>query len=76
MALCPRCQQILLRSQAGWHELLNHALQVPAEERAALAGELIESLRHGVNPENAAQWATEIRDRVATLECGETRSSP
>lgn len=52
------------------HQLLNEALRLTEEERAALAGELIQSLEHEVDPDAEAAWSTEIRTRVERVEAG------
>jgi putative addiction module component (TIGR02574 family) len=51
-------------------ELLNHALKLPPEARAALADSLIDSLDTEVD-ENAEQvWRNEITLRVRDLDSG------
>jgi putative addiction module component (TIGR02574 family) len=50
--------------------LLAEALQLPDEERAALAGELIQSLDHEVDPDAEAAWSAEIRARLAEVDAG------
>lgn len=50
--------------------LLAEALQLPDEERAALAGELIQSLDHEVDPDAEAAWSAEIRARLAQYDAG------
>jgi putative addiction module component (TIGR02574 family) len=50
--------------------LLAEALQLPDEERAALAGELIQSLDHQVDPDAEAAWSAEIRARLAQVDGG------
>jgi len=50
--------------------LLTEALQLPAEERAALAGELIQSLDDQVDPDAEAAWSTEIRRRLDRVDTG------
>jgi putative addiction module component len=44
-------------------QLLAEALRLSDEERAALAGELIQSLDHDVDPDAEAAWSEEIRAR-------------
>lgn len=51
-------------------ELLAEALQLSDEERAALAGELIQSLDAEVDPDAEAAWAEEIRRRVDLIQAG------
>lgn len=50
--------------------LLAEALQLPDEERAALAGELIQSLDHDVDPDAEAAWSVEIRARLEQVDAG------
>lgn len=50
--------------------LLAEALQLPDEERAALAGELIQSLDHEVDPDAEAAWSAEIRARLEQVDAG------
>ncbi len=50
--------------------LLAEALQLSDEERAALAGELIQSLDHEVDADAEAAWSTEIRARLEQLDAG------
>jgi putative addiction module component (TIGR02574 family) len=57
-------------------QLLVEALRLPEEERAALAGELLDSLDSDVDPEAEAAWAAEIRARVSDVESGRARTVP
>jgi putative addiction module component (TIGR02574 family) len=57
-------------------QLLLEALRLPEEERAALAGELLESLDTEVDPDAEAAWAAEIRARVAEVESGRAKTVP
>ena len=57
-------------------QLLDEALQLPPEERAALAGELIQSLDTEIDDEAEAAWSAEIRKRVERLEAGLARTIP
>jgi putative addiction module component (TIGR02574 family) len=57
-------------------QLLVEALRLPEEERAALAGELIESLETEVDPDAEAAWSVEIRKRVDELNAGRARTIP
>ncbi len=57
-------------------QLLLEALRLPEEERAALAGELIESLDTEVDPDAEAAWAAEIRARVSEVESGHAKTVP
>jgi putative addiction module component (TIGR02574 family) len=49
--------------------VLSQALELPAEERAALVDELIQSLEEG-EPDIAAVWVAEARDRLAAYRSG------
>jgi putative addiction module component (TIGR02574 family) len=55
-------------------QLLVEALRLPDEERAALAGELIDSLDSEVDPDAEAAWATEIRSRLSALQAGRAKT--
>ncbi len=57
-------------------QLLVEALRLTDEERAALAGELIDSLDSEVDPDAEAAWAAEIRTRVNDLEAGRATTIP
>ena len=57
-------------------QLLVEALGLSEEERAALAGELLESLDTEVDPDAEAAWAAEIRTRVAEIESGRAKTVP
>ena len=57
-------------------QLLDQALELPVEERATLAGWLIESLE-GEAPEGVeAAWRLEIEQRIAELETGDISTVP
>ena len=51
-------------------DLLSEVLDLPLEERAKLAAELLEGLRDTEDDVEAA-WAVEIRERVAAARAGE-----
>jgi putative addiction module component (TIGR02574 family) len=51
-------------------QLLAEALRLSDEERAALAGELIQSLEREVDSEAEAAWSAEIRSRLERVEAG------
>jgi putative addiction module component (TIGR02574 family) len=57
-------------------QLLDEALRLSAEERAALAGELIESLDEQVDPDAEAAWSAEIRARLERVDAGEVTTVP
>lgn len=50
--------------------LLAEALRLPDEERAAIAGELIQSLDHEVDADAEAAWSAEIHTRLAQVDAG------
>ncbi|HEV8132342.1 MAG TPA: addiction module protein [Acidobacteriota bacterium] len=56
--------------------LLAEALQLPPEQRAALAGELIQSLDSQVDEEAEAAWSAEIRRRLERLDSGLAKTVP
>jgi putative addiction module component (TIGR02574 family) len=51
-------------------DVLLEALRLPAEERAAIAGELIQSLDTDVDDDAEAAWSAEIRARLEKVEAG------
>jgi putative addiction module component (TIGR02574 family) len=55
-------------------QLLLEALQLLPEERAALAGELIESLETEVDPDAEAAWSAEIRARLDRVDAGTAKT--
>ena len=57
-------------------QLLAEALRLSAEERAALAGELIQSLDRDVDPDAEAAWSEEIRARLERLDAGTAKTIP
>lgn len=57
-------------------QLLTEALQLSDEERAALAGELIQSLDREVDSDAEAAWAEEIRARIDRLDVGTAKTIP
>jgi putative addiction module component (TIGR02574 family) len=56
--------------------LLNDAMQLPAEQRAALAAALIESLDPDVDEEAEAAWSVEIARRLREVEGGQVKTIP
>jgi putative addiction module component (TIGR02574 family) len=55
--------------------LIDEALRLPADARAALAGELLESLDgEKVDADREAAWAGEIRNRLDAWERGEDKA--
>lgn len=57
-------------------KLLETALNLPVEARAALAGSLIESLDDSVDEGAEAAWADEIARRIAELDSGKAKTVP
>jgi putative addiction module component (TIGR02574 family) len=53
-------------------DLLQEAMKLPPEARAALAGSLLESLDAEVDAEAEAAWAGEIERRLREIEQGTT----
>jgi putative addiction module component (TIGR02574 family) len=56
--------------------LLNAALRLSPEERAALAGELIQSLEADVDADAEAAWSAEIRSRLSRVDAGQATTIP
>ena len=63
-------------AQSDANDLLQRALQLPANERLALASELLESVEGPENSEWAAAWAAELDRRVKELENGTAKTIP
>ena len=57
-------------------ELLEKALKLPVEARAALAGSLIESLDETIDEDAEAAWADEIGRRIRELHSGKAKTVP
>jgi putative addiction module component (TIGR02574 family) len=55
-------------------QLLAEALQLSPEERAALAGELIQSLETDVDADAEAAWSAEIRARLDRVDAGRAKT--
>ena len=58
------------------NELLKKALTLSAEERAALAGSLLESLDTTVDESSEKAWAAEIARRIEDLDSGKAKTVP
>jgi hypothetical protein len=56
------------------HDVFQQALELPLDERAKLAAELLESL-HDTEEQVDAAWAAEIRERAAAVQAGELEST-
>ena len=57
-------------------ELLREAAELPENERAELAGRLLETLESEHEEGVEAAWAEEIERRVRQLDAGEVRTIP
>jgi putative addiction module component (TIGR02574 family) len=57
-------------------QLLVEALRLSDEERAALAGELIQSLDTEVDRDAEAVWSAEIRARLDRIDAGTATTIP
>jgi putative addiction module component (TIGR02574 family) len=57
-------------------QLLFEALRLSEEERAALAGELIQSLEREVDAGAEAAWSAEIRARLDRVDAGTATTIP
>jgi putative addiction module component (TIGR02574 family) len=55
-------------------DLLTEALELPLDDRAKMAAELLESL-DATEPEVETAWAAEIERRVAAARAGELEST-
>ena len=55
-------------------QLLVEALRLSDEERAALAGELIQSLETEVDADAEAAWSAEIRARLERVDGGRAKT--
>jgi putative addiction module component (TIGR02574 family) len=57
-------------------ELLQKALSLSKEERAELAGSLLESLDASVDQAAEAAWNEEIARRIEDLDSGKAKTTP
>lgn len=57
-------------------EILNEALKLPADARAALAGTLIDSLDDSVDADAESAWETEIARRLREIDEGKVKLIP
>jgi putative addiction module component (TIGR02574 family) len=57
-------------------KLLAEALKLPAEDRAAVAGQLLRSLDEQVDEDAEGAWIDEIGRRVAQLDSGTVEAVP
>jgi putative addiction module component (TIGR02574 family) len=56
--------------------ILNEALKLPAEARAALAGTLFDSLDESIDPDAESAWETEIALRLKEIDGRKVRLLP
>ena len=63
-------------AQSSADEIRRRALELPVDERLALATELIDSVEGPEDPEWAAAWAAELDRRVGDLEQGTAKAIP
>jgi putative addiction module component (TIGR02574 family) len=57
-------------------KILEDALRLPQEARAAVAGRLIESLDGDVDEDSEATWSAEIARRLSEIDSGAVRTVP
>jgi len=57
-------------------KLLEEALKLPLEVRAALAGSLLDSLDETVDEDLEQAWALEIARRLEEIQSGKVRAVP
>jgi len=58
------------------NDLLEEAMKLPAEARAALAGSLLESLDEAIDEDSEAAWSKELEARIRELDSGTVRPVP
>jgi putative addiction module component (TIGR02574 family) len=58
------------------NEILEEALMLPAEARAAIAGSLLDSLDDVVDEQAEALWSAEIERRIAEIDSGQVQLIP
>ncbi len=68
------CSRIFYGMADDLKQLLEKALMLPAEARAALAGSLLDSLDQEVDSDVEAAWSDEIADRVSELDSGKVQT--
>ena len=57
-------------------KVLKDALRLPVEARAALAGQLIESLDDSIDEDAEVAWSKEIASRIDDLNRGKVKAVP
>ncbi len=63
-------------AQSNANDLPARALALPADERLALANQLIDSVEGPEDPEWTAAWAKELDRRVKELDSGAAKPIP
>lgn len=59
-----------------FNEIFRDAAELSEQDRATLAGLLIESLEGEPDPDVEAAWAAEIERRIAELDAGNVKTIP
>jgi putative addiction module component (TIGR02574 family) len=72
----PSCACYIAGMGADAAKLLDEALSLPAEARAALAASLIDSLDQTIDPDAEAAWSKEITKRLKELDEGLVQTIP
>ena len=57
-------------------DLLDEAMKLPPEARAAIAGTLLESLDNKIDEDCEAAWSKELEGRIRELDSGAVRPVP
>lgn len=65
-----------MSEMADLKKILERALELPDEARAALAAELLGSLEEDVDEDAEAQWSQEIASRLRELDSGAVKAVP
>ncbi len=60
--------------KSGTKKLLEEALKLPDQARAALAGSLLESFDKTVDPDAEYAWSEEIRRRLREIDSGKVKT--
>jgi putative addiction module component (TIGR02574 family) len=58
------------------NELLKKAMALPENERAELAGSLLDTLDETVDEDVETAWQNEIALRIQELDCGKSKTVP
>jgi putative addiction module component (TIGR02574 family) len=58
------------------HDLLQQAMELPPEERADLAGSLLDSLEEGTDPDVEQAWQEVAARRIEELASGKAKGVP